>query len=181
MFDYSWSKIKIGSLIEHSIPWQPLLFVLAKGLELTLLHQPVLVVLANNTWSSLERTLPCTRTHLLGWASLKLELLDLQLSLNPLIQYLGVESLASFCSRAHLAISLMAREKNTPEFLGYWPSSAKPIIVPHPLTVQEFIWDGGRANLIIGIFRGCGKRGTRFHSLICSLACFNMRIWIFLD
>lgn len=83
MFDYSWSKIKIGSLIEHSILWQTLLFVLARGLELTLLHQPLLVVLANNTWSSLERTLPSTRTHLFGWASLQLELLDFQLTLNP--------------------------------------------------------------------------------------------------
>lgn len=83
MFDYSWSKIKIGSLIELSIPWQTLLFVLARGLELTLLHQPLRVVLANNTWSSLERTLPSTRTHLFGLASLKIELLDFQLSLNP--------------------------------------------------------------------------------------------------
>lgn len=136
MFDYSWSKIKIGYLIELSIPWQTLLFVLARGLELTLLHHPLRVVLANNTWSSLERTLSSTRTHLLGWASLKIELLDFQLSWNPHIlsyphPHLGVESLASFCSRAHLVISLMAREKNTPEYLGYWPSSAKPIIVPH--------------------------------------------------
>lgn len=83
MFDYSLSKIKIGPLIELFIPWQTLLFVIARGLELALLHQSLRVVLANNTWSSLERTLPSTCTHIFGWASLKLELLDFQLSLNP--------------------------------------------------------------------------------------------------
>lgn len=126
VFDYSWSKIKIGSLIELSIPWQTLLFVLARGLELVGLDWNV--VTSARASSISQQYLVFVREDaavhsypLFCWASLKIKLLDFQLSLNP-HTYLGVELLASFCSRAHIAISLMAREKNTPEFFGYWPS-----------------------------------------------------------
>lgn len=129
-------------------------FCTRQGMELTLLHQLVRVVLANNTWSSLERTLPSTRTHLFGWTSLKIELLDFQLSLNPhTVPGSWVTCLVLF-SCSYSDFSYGTRKKHTwiPWLLA---KQCKTYNCASPS--RSLIWDGGRANLIIGRFRSCGE------------------------